>query len=117
MPPSHVERLHILSLQLDGTHGASLSTFYVPLFKKPLVFSKPGHAPSSTANIPIFTPGAIGFFGPVCMYVCMYICVHECVYVAQRASERHREAQRGPERPREPIVHMYVERPRMSERG
>ena len=51
------------------------------------------------------------------MYVCMYVCVHECVYVAQRASERHREAQRGPERPREPIVHMYVERPRMSERG
>ena len=87
-----------------GTHGASLSTFYVPLFKKPLVFCKPGHAPSSTANIRIFTPGAMGFCGPVCMYVC----VQECVYVAQRASERHREAQRGPERHREPIVYTYV---------
>ena len=110
-----MERLHILSLQLDG-HSRRF-TFHIlctsfqeapcvlqARFKKPLVFCKPGHAPSSTANIRIFTPGAMGFCGPVCMYVC----VQECVYVAQRASERHREAQRGPERHREPIVHTYV---------
>ena len=50
-------------------------------------------------------------------YVCRYVGMDECVYVAQRASESHREAQRGPERPREPIVHVYVERPRVAERG
>ena len=51
------------------------------------------------------------------MYIGMLVCMNVCMYVAQRASESHRETQGGPERFREPIVHVYVGRPRVAERG
>ncbi len=74
MPPSHVERLHILSLQLDGTHGASLSTFYVRLFQEaPCVFqvrasaikySQHSHVPS-WRNV-FFAPVDQAWVYPLC---------------------------------------------------
>ena len=72
--------------------------------RSPLCFASQGMRHQVQQTFAFSRPGAMGFCGPVCMYVC----VQECVYVAQRASERHREAQRGPERHREPIVHTYV---------
>ena len=122
-----MERLHILSLQLDGTHGPSLSTFYVPFCQEaPCVFQARACAIKYSKHSHFHSWCNCFFWG---QYVCRYVCMDECVYVAQRASERHREAQRGPESPREAQggqcmyvyvcmhVCMYVEWPKKTEHG
>ena len=98
MPPSHVERLHILSLQLDGTHGASLSTFYVPFCQEaPCVFQARACAIKYSKHSHFHS--WCNWFLWDRMYVHRYVGMYECVHVC--SPESLRESQRDTGRPRE----------------
>ena len=98
MPPSHVERLHILSLQLDGTHGASLSTFYVPFCQEaPCVFQARACAIkySKHSHFHSWCNGFLRASVYVCLCAGMCVCSPESIREAQRGTKRPREAQRA----------------------